>query len=60
MTLKIFLMIITCVTLSALSQIVMKLGMSSAQVQLALENGVLLDTVWTIGKNLYVIFGLSL
>jgi multidrug transporter EmrE-like cation transporter len=60
MTAKVFFLIITCVTLSALSQMVMKMGMSSPQIQAALANGFKLETVWDVATNLYVFLGLSM
>ena len=60
MTIKIFFMIITCVTLSAVSQMVMKLGMSSPQIQAALANGSRLGTAWDVATNLHVVVGLGM
>ena len=60
MTVKIFFMIFTCVTLSAVSQMVMKLGMSSPQIQTALANGPRLGTAWDVATNLYVVVGLGM
>ena len=60
MTAKVFFLIITCVTLSALSQMVMKMGMSSPQIQAALANGFKLGTAWDVATNLYVFLGLSM
>ena len=60
MTIKIFFLIITCVTLSALSQMVMKIGMSSPQIQTALANGFKLGTAWDVVTNLYVVLGLGM
>ena len=60
MTAKVFFLIITCVTLSALSQMVMKLGMSGPQTQAALANGFKLSTAWDVVTNLYVFLGLSM
>jgi drug/metabolite transporter (DMT)-like permease len=56
---KLFLLILSSVSLSALAQITLKFGMSSKQVQRALEeNGDRLQTVWSIASNEYVILGL--
>jgi multidrug transporter EmrE-like cation transporter len=60
MTVKLFFLTITCVTLSALSQMVMKIGMSSPQIQSALSNGPGLGTAWNVATNLYVLLGLSM
>ena len=60
MTLKVFVLIITCVTLSALSQMVMKIGMSQPQIQSALANGFKLGTVWDVATNIYVVLGLGM
>jgi multidrug transporter EmrE-like cation transporter len=60
MTLKLFWMIITCVTLSALAQMVMKIGMSASQVQTVLAHGSYTEIISTIVLNLYVILGLGM
>ncbi len=60
MTLKMFFIIITCVALSALSQIVMKVGMSSPQTQSAISSGPRLGAVWDVLTNLFVIAGLGM
>ncbi len=60
MTLKVFVLIITCVTLSALSQMVMKIGMSQPQIQSALTTGFKLGTVWDVATNIYVVLGLGM
>ncbi|MEN8165891.1 MAG: EamA family transporter [Pseudomonadota bacterium] len=60
MTIKIFFLIISCVTLSALSQIIMKHGMSSSQIQSSLANGLGMGTAWDVATNLYVFLGLSM
>lgn len=60
MTFKVFFLIITCVTLSAVSQMVMKMGMSSPQIQTALANGFKLGAAWDVATNLYVFLGLSM
>jgi len=60
MTLKMFSLIITCVTLSALSQMIMKMGMSSPHIQSALTSDIGLSTAWKVATNLYVVLGLGL
>jgi multidrug transporter EmrE-like cation transporter len=60
MNLKIFSLIITCVTLSAVSQLVMKIGMSSSPVQSALALGSRLETAWAVATNIHVILGLGM
>ena len=60
MTIKVFFLIIKCVTLSALSQMVMKMGMSSPYLQSAIASGFGLGTAWNIVSNLYVILGLGM
>ena len=60
MTLKMFFLIITCVTLSALAQMVMKMGMSSSYVQSAIADGFDLGATWTILSSLYVVLGLAM
>jgi drug/metabolite transporter (DMT)-like permease len=60
MTLKTFSLIITCVSLSALSQMIMKVGMSSPQIQSALSSGLGVDTAWKVATNMFVVLGLGL
>lgn len=60
MTLKMFSLIISCVTLSALSQMIMKMGMTSPQIQSALARGPRLGTAWDVLTNLYVFSGLGM
>jgi drug/metabolite transporter (DMT)-like permease len=54
---KLLVLILGSVTLSALAQLVFKLGMSSAAVQLALNQGHSLQTIWTVAINPSVIAG---
>lgn len=60
MELRILVMILTCVSLAALSQLVMKFGMSSAHVKLALSSGNAITALLTVATNLYVILGLGM
>jgi drug/metabolite transporter (DMT)-like permease len=60
MTIKVLFLIITCVTLSALSQMVMKIGMSSPPIQMVLANGPKLKAAWDVATNLYVFLGLGM
>jgi len=55
-----FFLIVTCVTLSAFSQLIMKVGMSSPQVQSAITHGPRLGAAWDVLTNLYVIAGLGM
>lgn len=58
MTIKLFLLVITCVTIGALAQLAMKIGMSGPAVQATLASGVGANIVWTILRNPLVIGGL--
>jgi drug/metabolite transporter (DMT)-like permease len=49
-----------CVTLSALSQLIMKVGMSSTETQTALAKGIRLETFQAIAVNGYVLLGLAM
>lgn len=60
MTLKLFSLVITCVALSTLSQLFMKLGVSSAELQTQLGQGVSLRLLWTAAGNLYVVAGITM
>lgn len=59
MTLKLFLMVITCVLLGAAAQLVMKMGMSSAPVQSALAGGLNGGVALAIARSPLVIAGLA-
>ena len=58
MTIKLFLLVITCVTIGALAQLAMKIGMSGPVVQATLASGVGANIVWTIMRSPLVIGGL--
>lgn len=58
MTLKLFLLIITCVTIGALAQLAMKIGMSGPAVQATLASETGANVVWIILRNPLVIGGL--
>ncbi len=58
MTLPVFLMVVTCVTISAVAQLVMKLGMSSGAVQASLSKGGLVNVALTTLLNPLVMGGL--
>lgn len=58
MTIKLFLLVITCVTIGALAQLAMKMGMSGPNVQATLASGIVVNIIWTILRNPLVIGGL--
>lgn len=58
MTIKLFLLIISCVTIGALAQLAMKIGMSNPAVQTTLASGIGANIVLTILQNPLVIGGL--
>lgn len=58
MTIKLFLLVITCVAIGALAQLAMKMGMSNPVVQAALGSGVASNIVWIIMRNPLVVGGL--
>lgn len=58
MTIKLFVLVVTCVTIGALAQLAMKIGMSGPAIQATLASGVGANTVWTILRNPLVIGGL--
>jgi uncharacterized membrane protein len=58
MTIKLFLLIITCVVLGALAQLAMKSGMSAAPVQAALAAGPGPGAIWAVARSPLVIGGL--
>jgi uncharacterized membrane protein len=58
MTIKLFLLVITCVTIGALAQLAMKIGMSGPAVHGTLASGAGANIVWTILRNPLVIGGL--
>src|SRR4030065_141715 len=60
MSIKFLGLILGSVALSALAQLFLKLGMSSAVVQQALGQGHPLQAVWAVASNFQVIAGLSL
>lgn len=60
MNIKLLGLILCSVTLSALAQMVLKLGMSSTAVQHALKESHATSAAWTVATNLQVISGLSL
>jgi uncharacterized membrane protein len=58
MTIKLFLLVITCVTIGALAQLAMKIGMSGPAVQATLGSGIGANFVWAVVRNPLVIGGL--
>ena len=60
MNLKLLLMIFTCVSLAAFSQLIMKVGMSAPPIQAALNNGHKIAALLAAATNIYVIIGLGL
>lgn len=58
MTLKLFLLVVTCVTISALSQLAMKMGMSGSAVQASLASGERAEILWVVMRNPLVVGGL--
>jgi len=58
MTIKLFLLVITCVTIGALAQLAMKIGMSGPAVQATLASGIGANIVWAVMRNPLVIGGL--
>ena len=60
MTIRLFMLIIFSVSLSAIAQIALKTGMSSPRIQSAIQNAPGIDLVWDIATNWFVIFGLAL
>ena len=60
MTLKLFSLVITCVALSTLSQLFMKLGVSGAEIQTQLGQGLSLRLLSTAATNLYVVAGITM
>jgi drug/metabolite transporter (DMT)-like permease len=56
---KLFLLILSSVSLSALAQIVLKFGMSSKQVHRALDESMsCLQTIWFVASNVYIMLGM--
>lgn len=53
-------LILCSVALSALAQLLLKLGMSNSQIQQAVERGSSLTALWAAASNSKVIAGLSL
>ncbi|MFC3594291.1 DMT family transporter [Novosphingobium piscinae] len=53
-------MILLCVVLTAVAQLILKAGMSSASVQKQLQSGPSVQTVWTVLFNAQVFGGLVL
>lgn len=60
MNLYLFTLILSSILLSSFAQIVLKTGMSSANVQSAMQTGDTVNTIISISTNLFVIGGLTL
>jgi multidrug transporter EmrE-like cation transporter len=60
MDIRLLLMILTCVSLAAFSQLVMKVGMTSPSVKLALASGQTMKTIVTIATNMHIVLGLGM
>jgi hypothetical protein len=60
MNIKLFSLILISVSLSALAQLLLKLGMSSAHVQQMLMHERPLQAIWVAASNIQVIAGLGL
>ena len=60
MTLRLFMLIIFSVSLSAIAQIALKTGMSSHRIQTAIQNTTGIGLAWDIATDWRVIFGLAL
>ncbi len=60
MKLGLIALIIVSVVLTSAAQILLKLGMSSPAVQLALKGGVLGDTMWAVATSIAVLGGLAM
>jgi hypothetical protein len=60
MNIKLFSLILISVSLSALAQLLLKLGMSSAHVQQMLMHERLLQAIWVAASNIQVIAGLGI
>ncbi len=60
MDIRLLSMILTCVSLAAFSQLVMKLGMTSPQVKLALSSGQTMKTIATVATNMHIVLGLGM
>lgn len=58
MTIKLFLLVITCVTIGALAQLAMKIGMSGPAVQATISSGIGPNIVWSVIQSPLVIGGL--
>ena len=59
MTFKLFALVMACVTISALSQLAMKVGMSDNSIQANLTPAIRIEVLWVVLRNPLVIGGLS-
>jgi len=59
MTITIFILIMTCVTISALAQLAMKIGMSGSAVQASIASGIYSDAIVSILRSPLVVGGLG-
>ena len=59
MTLRMIALIVVSVILSSSAQILLKIGMSSRAVQVALKAGTVTDALWAVATNVGVIGGLA-
>jgi drug/metabolite transporter (DMT)-like permease len=60
MTLRLFMLILFSVSLSAIAQIALKTGMSSPRIQSAIQNAPGIELAWGIATNWRVVLGLAL
>jgi len=59
MTITLFLLVITCVIISVLAQVAMKIGMSGPLVQASLASGVYAEAIAIVLRNPLVVGGLA-
>lgn len=59
MTVKLFILVMSCVTISALSQLAMKIGMSDSSIQANLAPVIRAEVLWAVLRSPLVIGGLS-
>ena len=60
MTIRLFMIIFLSISLSAIAQIVLKIGVSSPRIQSVIHSNSSIDLVWGIATNWLVVSGLAL